>query len=202
MAQRNSSLDAVKGFTILLVMLGHVLVLNEINDPYIYDGIKAVQMPLFMMVSGYLCGRSGKIQDIRGYGRMVGRRALNYMMPFFAWTLVFHLDDFTWAFPAYLEQPERGLWFLVTLFVLTVMVYTAQLAGSLAGRLCQKEGLPKEIAAGGAFWVCYSLLTLLILLQLRAGNPWLGPHLTRIYISYYMVAYVFGSMKEVIFRYV
>ena len=51
---RDSSLDAVKGFTILIVMLGHVLVLNKINDPVIYDWIKAVQMPLFMMVSGYL----------------------------------------------------------------------------------------------------------------------------------------------------
>lgn len=38
---RDSSLDAVKGFTILIVMLGHVLVLNKINDPVIYDWIKA-----------------------------------------------------------------------------------------------------------------------------------------------------------------
>ena len=230
MPQRNSSLDAVKGFTILLVMLGHVLVLNEINDPYVYDGIKAVQMPLFMMVSGYLCGRSAKVGNIRDYGRMVGRRALGYMLPFFAWTLVFHLDDFTWAFPAYLEQPERGMWFLVTLFVLTVMAYTAQLAAAWAGRLWGKlavrragepggkaagagterlggkaaeaGGRSKKAAAAAAFWGCYGLLALLVLLQLRAGIPWLGPHLTRIYIPYYMAAYVFGSQEMIIFRYV
>lgn len=61
--ERDSSLDAVKGFTILIVMLGHVLVLNKINDPILYDWIKAVQMPLFMMVSGYLCGLSSKAQS-------------------------------------------------------------------------------------------------------------------------------------------
>ena len=218
MPQRNSSLDAVKGFTILLVMLGHVLVVNEINDPYVYDGIKAVQMPLFMMVSGYLCGRSAKVGNIRDYGRMVGRRALGYMLPFFAWTLVFDLDDFTWAFPAYLEQPERGMWFLVTLFVLTVMAYTAQLAAAWTGRLWGKlavhgagepggkaaeaGGRSKKAAAAAAFWGCYGLLALLVLLQLRAGIPWLGPHLTRIYIPYYMAAYVFGSQETIIFRYV
>lgn len=97
--ERDSSLDAVKGFTILIVMLGHVLVLNKINDPILYDWIKAVQMPLFMMVSGYLCGLSSKAQSPGDYGRMVGKRAVGYMLPFFAWTLVFHLDDFTWAFP-------------------------------------------------------------------------------------------------------
>ena len=63
---RDSSLDAVKGFTILIVMLGHVLVLNKINDPVIYDWIKAVQMPLFMMVSGYLCGKAVKVGSSAG----------------------------------------------------------------------------------------------------------------------------------------
>lgn len=66
---RDSSLDAVKGFTILIVMLGHVLVLNKINDPVIYDWIKAVQMPLFMMVSGYLCGKAVKVGSFADYGR-------------------------------------------------------------------------------------------------------------------------------------
>ncbi len=68
---RDSSLDAVKGFTILIVMLGHVLVLNKINDPVIYDWIKAVQMPLFMMVSGYLCGKAAKVGSFADYGRML-----------------------------------------------------------------------------------------------------------------------------------
>ena len=181
---RDSSLDAVKGFTILIVMLGHVLVLNKINDPVIYDWIKAVQMPLFMMVSGYLCGKAVKVGSFADYGRMLKKRAVGYLLPFFAWTLVFHLDDFTWAFPAYLEQPERGLWFLITLFVLTFMVYTAQLAEALLG-----GGRKGRIA----FWLVYGALTVLVLLEARAGIPWLGPHLTKIYLPFYMAAYLWGE---------
>lgn len=187
--KRNQSLDAVKGFTILIVMLGHVLVLNRINDPILYDWIKAVQMPLFMMVSGYLCGISRKVGTVREYGHMVGKRAVGYMLPFFSWTLVFHLDDFTWAFPAYLEQPERGLWFLVTLFILTVMVYTAQLARAVFGRKSRALGFL-------AFWGVYAVLAGLVFIQSMAGIPWFGPHLTKIYIPFYMAAYVYGEYEE------
>ena len=58
--QRNKAVDAVKGVAILRVMLGHSIVLNGLNetDPYIYDVIKSVQMPLFMLVSGVLASYS------------------------------------------------------------------------------------------------------------------------------------------------
>lgn len=167
--------------------LGHVLVLNKINDPVIYDWIKAVQMPLFMMVSGYLCGKAVKVGSFADYGWMLKKRAFGYLLPFFAWTLVFHLDDFTWAFPAYLEQPERGLWFLITLFVLTFMVYTAQLAEALLG-----GGRKGKVA----FWLVYGALTVLVLLEARAGIPWLGPHLTKIYLPFYMAAYLWGEYQR------
>ena len=120
------------------------------------------------------------------YGWMLKKRAVGYLLPFFAWTLVFHLDDFTWAFPAYLEQPERGLWFLITLFVLTFMVYTAQLAEALLG-----GGRKGKVA----FWLVYGALTVLVLLEARAGIPWLGPHLTKIYLPFYMAAYLWGEYQ-------
>lgn len=143
-------------------------------------------MPLFMMVSGYLCGKAVKVGSFADYGWMLKKRAVGYLLPFFAWTLVFHLDDFTWAFPAYLEQPERGLWFLITLFVLTFMVYTAQLAEALLG-----GGRKGKVA----FWLVYGALTVLVLLEARAGIPWLGPHLTKIYLPFYMAAYLWGEYQ-------
>ena len=55
--KRDDALDAVKGFAILIVMLGHCIVLNNLADPYFYDAIAAIQMPLFMAVSGFTAGR-------------------------------------------------------------------------------------------------------------------------------------------------
>ena len=48
MRERNQSLDALKGITILLVMFGHVQVHNQMTDPYLYDVIKSLQMPMFL----------------------------------------------------------------------------------------------------------------------------------------------------------
>ena len=47
MKVRNESLDCLKGIAILLVMFGHVQVHNQMTDPYLYDVIKSLQMPLF-----------------------------------------------------------------------------------------------------------------------------------------------------------
>ena len=71
MKERNESLDCLKGIAILLVMFGHVQVHNQMTDPYLYDVIKSLQMPLFFLISGYLAGSGTKIQNLRQYaGRM------------------------------------------------------------------------------------------------------------------------------------
>ncbi len=50
MKERNESLDCLKGIAILLVMAGHVQVHNQMTDPYLYDIIKSLQMPLFFLM--------------------------------------------------------------------------------------------------------------------------------------------------------
>ena len=84
---RSQTIDAVKGAAILLVMAGHVLVWNHMEDPYLYDVIKVVQMPLFIMVSGYLCGMGRRVEGLSDYGRILKKRALAYLTPFFFWIL-------------------------------------------------------------------------------------------------------------------
>ena len=55
------------------------------------------------------------------------------------------------------------------------MAYTAQLAEALLGG--GRKG--RSLLAG------YGALTVLVLLEARAGIPWLGPHLTKIYLPFY-----------------
>ena len=90
--ERDRSLDAVKGFAMLLVFLGHCLVWNNLsaNDPYVYDFIKAVQMPLFMIVSGYLAGLGMKKRTFAETAGLIGKRAVSYLLPFFVWPMLLH----------------------------------------------------------------------------------------------------------------
>ena len=84
---RSQTIDALKGIAILIVMLGHVLSWNHMEDGYLYDAIKVVQMPLFILVSGYLCGIGRPVRTWAEYGRVLKGRALGYLVPFFLWII-------------------------------------------------------------------------------------------------------------------
>ena len=184
--KRDSSIDAIKGLAIVLVMVGHVFVHNQMEDPYIYDFIKAVQMPLFMIVSGYLCGMGRKITDISSYGKVLKKRTLAYLVPFFSWLVLQHLNHLRLAFGRIFFELDYGLWFLAVLFILTFMVYNAQFISAIFG------GKKK---AGGelVFWSVYGLQCMVLVVQIFMGNSLFSPYLTILYVPFYMLGYVAGN---------
>ena len=127
MKERNEALDCLKGIAILLVMFGHVQVHNHMTDPYLYDVIKSIQMPMFFLISGYLAGTGKKITNLEQYRKKIGRRAVAYLLPFFSWLVVQHMTYVPQALRTVLFQLDYGLWFLMALFLFTVLCYTAQL---------------------------------------------------------------------------
>ena len=192
MSKRNLSIDAIKGFAIVLVMIGHVFVHNHMEDPYVYDFIKAVQMPLFIIISGYLCGQGRKISDVKSYGIVLGKRASAYLIPFFAWLTLKHWNNLAEAYKRIFFELDFGLWFLAVLFILTFMVYTAQL---IAEVLHKKKDLIHEVF----FWGSYGALCLILVAQRLMGNTFLSPNLTIIYVPFYMLGYVCGNCGKQFF---
>lgn len=190
--KRNRSIDAVKGLAILLVMLGHVFVHNHMEDPYLYDLIKAVQMPLFMIVSGYLCGQGRKIEDLKTYGEILKKRGISYLVPFFSWLTLMHLEDLFAAYRRVFFELDFGLWFLAVLFILTVMVYTAQL---LCAPFRKKSAFWTEVV----FWIIYGAECLVLVVQILKGNTFLSPYLTILYVPFYMLGYLAGNYGKVYF---
>ncbi len=192
MAQNSRSLtiDATKGAAILLVMLGHVLVWNDMEDGIIYDIIKVIQMPLFILVSGYLCGMGRKVSSLAEYGKILKKRAISYLTPFFFWIVLQHPLHPVSNVVETLFGLDKGLWFLMTLFLLTLMVYTAQLAGAFAAQRC-------GVAAGKVvFWVVYLGLAAVVLLETLLGVEFLSPGLTRLYLPFYLAGYLAGEQRE------
>lgn len=186
MKERNSSIDAVKGIAIVLVMIGHVFVHNHMEDEYVYDVIKAVQMPLFMIVSGYLSGAGRKIENFRMYKKVMKKRAIAYLVPFFTWLTVMHLGNIAAAYKTVFFSLDYGLWFLAVLFLLTLFVSTAQLA---AAKLREKNLILSE----AVFWFVYGFFCVILLGQCIVGNTFLSPSLTLLYVPFYMLGYVTGS---------
>ncbi|MCM1160343.1 MAG: acyltransferase [Roseburia sp.] len=178
---RDSSLDAVKGFAIVLVMLGHCIVKNDmvdpVKDPYVYDVIKAIEMPLFMMISGYLAGLSKRRASLKEAAYTIRKRAVSYLVPFFVWLFLSNLFSGKpapiQALKDVLFHLDWGLWFLMTLFLITVLVLLA-------------ECFPKAWQSAVFLLAAY----VLFFLQSRTGNSFLSPHLTVRYMPYYMAGFL------------
>lgn len=149
------------------------------TDPYLYDIIKSLQMPLFMLISGYLAGAGTKIQTVSQYCERLGKRAFSYLVPFFAWLVLQHITFVPRALKTVLFQLDYGLWFLMTLFLFTWMVYTAQLIGA-------------KFKKEWAFWGFFLGSCLLVLLAYLKGVTFLSPSILIIYLPYYVVAYAAG----------
>lgn len=94
--QREKLPDILKGFAIILVVLGHCIQEGSgetfsVRSLYFYDKlyqfIYSFHMPLFMAVSGYLCW--GSIQNARTRTEWIAllkRRSIRLLAPVFLWT--------------------------------------------------------------------------------------------------------------------
>lgn len=220
-AGRDISLDAVKGFAILLVMLGHCIVLNGLADPYLYDSIAAVQMPLFMAVSGYIAGlkkpEAVERPDLAKRAAVLGKRSISYLVPFFSWMFIVSFPHCLKELKTELFHLDYGLWFLATLWIVNLVCMIAALLADFAEyKYCQgkmkRKGLnvvlkneavsdtaESTVKCNSGLWLRFIIFCLVVLcfyigffLQARSGNTFLSPSLTVRYLPFYVAAYLFA----------
>lgn len=220
-AGREISLDAVKGFAILLVMLGHCIVLNGLADPYLYDAIAAVQMPLFMAVSGYIAGlkkpEAVERPDLAKRAAVLGKRSISYLVPFFSWMVIASFPHCLKELKTELFHLDYGLWFLATLWIVNLVCMIAALLADFAEyKYCQgkmkRKGLnvvqknqtvsdnaESTVKCNSGLWLRFIIFCLVVLcfyigffLQARSGNTFLSPSLTVRYLPFYVAAYLFA----------
>lgn len=189
MKERNESLDCLKGIAILLVMFGHVQVHNHMTDPYLYDVIKSIQMPMFFLISGYLAGTGTKITNFDQYRKKIAKRAVAYLLPFFSWLVIQHSSYVLSALKTVLFRLDYGLWFLMALFLFTALCCTAQFLEAV---------LRTELA----FWTVWLAGCGVILAAYLAGITFLSPSILIIYLPYYTAAYAVGRHRELVEKYV
>lgn len=195
--KRDDALDAVKGFAILIVMLGHCMVLNGLADPYIYDAIVAVQMPLFMVVSGFIAGRGPLLLTEKPDGKKwlikLQRRTFSYLLPFFVWLFLTHLTNPLEELKLQLFALDRGLWFLMTLWIVTLVTMIASYGADHCGWKCSGKPLVKGILRFVVFCMIVGICYLGFIIQGRSGNSFLSPSLTVKYLPFYVAGYLWAA---------
>lgn len=186
---RDLSLDAIKGFLILVVMLGHVLSHNKISTSYLYNIIEGIQMPAFMAVSGYLCGFRKPIDSFSEWFLIIKKRFVSYGLPFFTWLVLKQWDDLYNGVINTVFQLERANWFLMTLLVLNIILYSAQL---LSRRIClfgilKEHGKNVRLVSIVAVFAGFMAV---LLAQGLLGNTFLSPMLTIRYSVPFAAGYI------------
>lgn len=123
-------LDNVKGFLIILVVIGHVIQDTIGTDNIIDTYIMSFHMPLFMAVSGYCSYKENLgLETIK-------KRAVQLLIPFLAWAVVKSVlvgdIGYVWTIIMY---PDRGLWFLQALFFISSIVVIVKKINNWGGYL-------------------------------------------------------------------
>ncbi len=123
--QYNPYLDVLKGFAILLVVLGHSVQMNVADGNFdgnlLFRIIYSFHMPLFMFLSGAAAAYSIRPMNME----FIKRKFYQLIIPFVAWYLIgYFLGGAHYRgvhFMTYIHDvivsPDDGLWFLYVLFV-------------------------------------------------------------------------------------
>jgi fucose 4-O-acetylase-like acetyltransferase len=122
--QRDPLLDAMKGFGIILVAMGHVLQGNlaQFDGGFAFRMIYSFHMPLFFFLSGYVLQINLEGKRIAPIPYVL-TKARTLVVPFLSWYLVFGLwrgipSDVSLSeyMNRFIRGPTYGYWSLRTLF--------------------------------------------------------------------------------------
>lgn len=122
-------IDKLRGFAILLVVLGHLYL------PYTKEGalhpvaemIYSFHMPLFFFISGYLCEITHKI-DRNGSIAFIKKKSVALIVPYLFWliggNLIFfhgHIQSVEDLFELFCFFPNLHYWFMPVLFIMMIL---------------------------------------------------------------------------------
>ncbi len=132
--ERNILIDVLKGFAILLVVLGHSVQYNmpgNFDNSLIFRIIYSYHMPLFMFLSGFV-----SFGTFDGSKTKLIKRFKSLIIPFWCWFIISYIfswliynlkggsePDFLNSILEVLKSPDHGLWFLWVLFLNILVLF-------------------------------------------------------------------------------
>lgn len=197
---RNQFVDIMRGIAMLLVVLGHTMTGCTVNSQksFLFNIIWSLQMPLFILISGYVTKYSRPISDGKGLWKYVKRRTVAYMLPWAVWSflvrgIIFGEDGFL-NVRHLLWNMDSGYWFLATIWTISMIF---GIASCMAERVSKENLLKKQIVLLGCYLVG---MVLLVGIGAILGLSFFAIKLTLYYMPFYYAGFLYGqfddSMKE------
>ena len=193
---RNQFVDIMRGIAMLLVVLGHTMTGCTVDSQksFLFNIIWSLQMPLFILISGFVTKYSRPISDGKGLWKYVKRRTVAYMLPWAVWSflvrgIIFGEDGFL-NVKHLLWNMDSGYWFLATIWTISMIF---GIASFIAERVSKENPLKKQTVLLGCYLVG---MVLLVGIGAILGLSFFAIKLTLYYMPFYYAGFLYGQFDD------
>ena len=196
--ERNQFVDIMRGVAMLLVVLGHTMTGSTVNSEssFLFNVIWSLQMPLFILISGYVTRYSREISKFGALLKFLAKRTLAYLLPFAVWSFLirgfilrqrvfFNLRYMLWHI-------DSGYWFLITIWTISVIFGVSSFISSFV----KKSPVLKQASLTAIYILGMASL---LFIGYFAGMTFFGIKLTLYYMPFYFAGYLYGQYRDKIF---
>lgn len=186
-AKRVEYIDAMRGFTMFFVVVGHVLDFSFLEEyAFVTSIMKTFRMPLFFFISGYVGYKNADSFGLRSYTSAIWKKLSMAMLPccifYFLYTLLIKQVRAGWILGGMMHMHFGGYWFVPELFKMFMIYYTLMLLSNI-GRFTKY--LP-------------GILVIIAVIRMLLGVNKLAMHLPHIFffsdLSGYIVFFILGIL--------
>lgn len=193
---RNTTLDIIRGCAMLMVILGHTISGNNIvnyEDSILFKIIWSLQMPLFILISGYVTVFSKPIDSAKDLLTFIKKRTLTYILPWVMWTFFIHgflmdgwnLMQLSEKIKYVLWNMDSGYWFLFSLWTIC-MIWGV--GNYFAGKMSQREKIRPVFTS----LISIVLAGILIIAAKLWGMSFLAIKYSLYYLIFYYIGYLYS----------
>lgn len=196
MKERNNTVDIIRGFAMLMVVLQHTMsdCTSDVNTSLLFQIVWTCQLPLFIIISGYVTRYSRPLSDGTVLWKFIMKRSLAYLLPWTVWTLVVKGAVFgqsQYFNPEFLFwHTDSGYWFLLTIWTISMVFGIADLLSNKIAKDKQTLNICLHFAFCGVGMVVLAAIGYVL------GLTFLGIKLTLYYLPIYLIGYLYGQVQD------
>ena len=194
--KRNQFVDLIRGIAMLLVVLGHTMTkcTTGAEESFLYNIIWSLQIPLFILISGYVTRYSRGIDNVAGLWKYIKRRSIAYLLPWAVWSFLVRgiilgqsgFLNIKWL----MWHMDSGYWFLATIWTISIIF---GISSFIAQRTAKASGAKAQIVTLALYLIGMAVLAGIGHI---AGLSFFAIKLTLYYMPFYFVGYMYGQYRE------
>lgn len=196
--KRIEYIDALRGFTMILVVFSHVEMTSlGITPPtFLNSMFMLFRMPLFFFISGFIAYKAGGEWNWGKWCSMSKKKMLVQLVPTFIFGLIYAYAYFNSDFMGFVTHNGKlGYWFTIALLEIFLIVYTANtLLYSSNEKTFRKRMVVALILLSGGLFIAKFVLKVVPALN-EIGNIFTLHH-TFNYFQYFAFGYICSMNKE------